>query len=538
LDRRDAAERMDRLTDSLAIGVLRELGEQFPRGAVPGSGLSASSIEPLKYFLRGEQFFRRTRWDSARVYYEKAVVRDTAFALAYRRLGAVVAWERVNWDSLASVYLLRAGTLNHGLPPRDSLLIRADSLTAAANATDDPLTSWTIVRELFRTLRGATERYPGDPEAWFALGEAGYHFGTGPVVSVPAETVLKAFDRALALDSAFAPAYLHPIELALDGEGRDLGLRYARAYLALNPQDVAHRGVRLVERLLTLGTGSPEARALLDSAPADVLVSARTRLRRWTDTAETAVMLSRLLHSGRQTDYALFADSSLMRRRLAEQLAYRGHVQEAYSVLGDQKLGLFVDLAHLDAVPTEKARATFARWLAEGSDYARLVLPWWSARGDSVALAEFLQQARLRLRSASEPSEQTTAEYDTAAAQAHLAVLRGDTTEALRRFTVLPDSACIRCYFDRLIRARLLSAASRHREASLILRERLVPFLTPIEIVFALERSRVAERLGDHREAAEASRLVAQAWHRADPRLQILAGEARARARRMGRDVP
>jgi eukaryotic-like serine/threonine-protein kinase len=531
LDRRDATSRMDRLTDSVALAVMRELGSELPGSAMPRSGLAAGSMEALKLFLRGEQFFRRTRWDSARVQYEKAVARDTGFALAFHRLGAVLGWERVSYDSLASVYLLRAGALNHGLSPRDSLLLRADSLTAAENLTDDALISWKVIRQLFETLTAAATRYPEDPEVWFALGEARYHLGAGPVVSVGYGSALEAFDRAIALDSGFAPAYLHPVELGFTLDGRELGLRYARAYLALQPTDAAHRGVRLVEQLVSAGSDAAAVRALLDTSGADVLVAARTRLRRWPDRGETAVMLSRLLLDGRPAGYQLFADSALMRRRLAEALAYRGHLHEAARVLGEQQFGIFVDLAYLDAVPAGAARAAFGRWLTEDAPSTRWAIAWWSAHGDSAEIGRFAARARARLAAATTPAERVLAEYDTAATGAHLTLLRGDTTGALRRFEALPDSACIRCYLDRLTRARLLVAWRRDREAVSVLSERLVPFLTPIEPVFMLERGRAAARLGDQRSAAAAFDHVARIWRNGDPELLALVRRVRADAR-------
>jgi len=268
-------------------------------------------------------------------------------------------------------------------------------------------------------------------------------------------------------------------------------------------------------------------RALLDTSGADALVSARTRLRRWADSGEAAVMLSRLLMGRRPAGYELFADSALMRRRLAEALAYRGHVREAAEVLGEQRFGIFVDLAYLNAVPTGAARAAFARWLAEDAPPTRWAVAWWSAHGDSAAIGRFRARARARLGAAMTPAERVLAEYDTAAAGAHLALLRGDTSVALHRFLALPDSACVRCYLDRLTRARLLSAGGRDREAVAVLSERLVPFLTPIEVIFTLEQGRAAARMGDRRSAAAAFDRVAQIWGNADPDLRALVARVR-----------
>jgi len=519
LDRHDAVLTTLVGRDREVGAIVRELGRELPPGTMPSSRAAAASMEATRLFLQGEQFFRRSRWDSAQISYEKVIARDTGFALAYHRLGEVLGWRRVNYDSLASVYLLRAGELNHGFSPRDSLLLRADSLTAVENATEDPLVSWTVVRQLFKTVSDAATRYPGDPEVWYAVGEARYHFGAGPGTSVSYRATLDAFDRAIALDSGFAPAYLHPIELGFALDGAELGLRYARAYLALQPTDGAHPGVMLLERLVSTGPGH-ESRALLDTASADVLVPTRTRLRRWLDSSETAVQLGRILAAGRHAEYELFADTALMRRRLAETLAYRGHLRQAAAVLGTDPTGLYVDLAYLGAVPAGPARAALRQWLSEERGTARWALAWWSLHRDSTSLATFADRARVRGRTARTPSDRLMAVYDTAAAAAHLALVRGDTADALRRFLALPDSICSRCYLDRLTRARLLAAGGRNREALQVLNERLVPFLTPIELIFMLEREKLMARLGDRNSAAQLRRVVDRAWRNGDPELR------------------
>jgi hypothetical protein len=50
----------------------------------------------------------------------------------------------------------------------------------------------------------------------------------------------------------------------------------------------------------------------------------------------------------------------------------------------------------------------------------------------------------------------------------------------------------------------------------------------PSDVLWYLERGRVAERLGDRDRAPEAYRFVAAAWRHADPELQPYVAEARA----------
>jgi len=56
----------------------------------------------------------------------------------------------------------------------------------------------------------------------------------------------------------------------------------------------------------------------------------------------------------------------------------------------------------------------------------------------------------------------------------------------------------------------------------------------PSDVLWYLERARVAERLGERARAMEAYQYVVVAWRRADPELQPYAAEARAALQRLG----
>jgi hypothetical protein len=55
----------------------------------------------------------------------------------------------------------------------------------------------------------------------------------------------------------------------------------------------------------------------------------------------------------------------------------------------------------------------------------------------------------------------------------------------------------------------------------------LVDLLLPSEVLWTLERARVAERLGDREKAARDYQYVANVWRHADPELQPYVTEAR-----------
>lgn len=92
----------------------------------------------------------------------------------------------------------------------------------------------------------------------------------------------------------------------------------------------------------------------------------------------------------------------------------------------------------------------------------------------------------------------------------------------------LADSLCPLCAFERLARVRLLTATGGYREATSRLDLPVALFPEALEVVWALERARVKERLGDRGEAIDDYAFVAQSWRHADPEFQPAVAEARA----------
>src|SRR3954469_24365441 len=147
---------MDRIADSLTLALLRVIGTGRPVNAVRHASMGSTSLPAIRAFLQGEQAFRRTEWDSALDAYARAISLDSNFALAQSHLGLTYAWQRYGMDSLAREHELRAGALNVGLGPRDSLLIVADSLRSVAYSYEGDPHYRAHVERLFATLRKAT----------------------------------------------------------------------------------------------------------------------------------------------------------------------------------------------------------------------------------------------------------------------------------------------------------------------------------------------------------------------------------------------
>jgi hypothetical protein len=531
-DLRGSKATIDRLADSLTVRLLRDLGRTRPIGAARLATFASASLPALKAFLQGEQEYRRSNWDSALVGYRRAVELDTAFALAYSRLGAILGWQRSAYDSLSEAYTMKAGALNHGLAPRESLLIAADSVMASLFASIPAgLEYWSRVGRLFRTVDEAAARYPDDPLVWHTVGEARAHLGF--FVGASKDTwVLEPFRRAIAADSAFAPAYIHPAELGLHTGGPDSALSHVNAYLALGPTDKYADGMRLVRALLAPGsTSSPDLARWLDSASANTLSGAYLTLWRVPDSAEGATRLARLLAEGRPGEMP-WSEPANGRVHLARQLLRRGHLEEARATVRDPQ-GLmrwqYVQAVLLGVIPPDSAALTFRRWLRDRDGLAPQALWWWAERGDTTSVRQFLtsqDSVFLGRREAFRP-------YYAQAAPAYLALARRDTARALELFMALPDSLCLVCAYERLARVRLLNAKGRDREAAARLEAPITQFPEALEVVWALERGRVNHRLGNRDKAIEAYSFVAQSWRRADAELQPVVAEARVALSRL-----
>ncbi len=178
VDLRDALAHMDRLIDSTAVALLRVLGRHRPVGAVRQAAFGGTSLPALKEFLRGEQFYRRSAWDSALTHYEAAIALDSTFALAFRRMQLSLTWNPPTARSFQSpqAYAFRAAAFNRGLPARDSLLIVMDSLLWGMGWEDTAY--FAHRRRAFAALDQVARLNPSDPEVWNVLGEVRFHWGT------------------------------------------------------------------------------------------------------------------------------------------------------------------------------------------------------------------------------------------------------------------------------------------------------------------------------------------------------------------------
>lgn len=533
----DDAGRLDRLSDSLTVRVLRELSRNRPMGASLRASLGSRSLPALKAFLEGEQYFRRSEWDSAVARYQRAIEIDSTFALALFRAGIVMGWQRTSSDSLSTLYLQRAGQYNHGLALRDSLLVLAESLSAAIEAGPGRPDYWAHYRRIHATVGELTRRFPRDPEAWYEAGEVYYHY---PVFATLAST-RAAFDHTIALDSAFAPAYIHLIALALELGDFEGSRRYIDRYLSLHPRDYYADGVRLTGRLIDpVQARSAAVQAVLDTASEQLLTAAMQSFTGWPDSLESAVRLARTLNTARPGVSGRERPNQYV-GRLITALLYHGRIREAWALArsqpGPPPPALLADGLWMGILPRDTASRLLAQSLANDplfhSSAAMQGAPWWGITGDTVSLRELIRRAE-SLRAAANPLDRAFGRYAADGALAFLALSRGDTASAISGLRALPDTVCTRCGLYKVTLARLLDAKRMDTEAAELLAQDSPGFVLATDGFWELYRARLATRRGDRAAAAGHWRFVRDVWVNADPELQVFVREAKAA---LGQDI-
>ena len=169
------------------------------------------------------------------------------------------------------------------------------------------------------------------------------------------------------------------------------------------------------------------------------------------------------------------------------------------------------------------------RRVAEGSGLVGVAstLPLWTGRRDSAMIREIERRSDFSARAARTEVDRNIATYTSDAARAYLALLRRDTMTAIRRLEALPDSLCPLCYFQRMTLGHLLASRQDDRKAAAVLDRWLIDLPLPSEVLWTMERARVAERLGDREKAIHAYQYVADVWRHADAELEPYVTEAK-----------
>ncbi|HEV8122950.1 MAG TPA: serine/threonine-protein kinase [Gemmatimonadales bacterium] len=189
------------LVDSLSLALLRSIwtaNEPIPSLRV--GAITSNSVDAIRAYMQGEQFYRQAKWDSAIAAFTRAVEADSTFALANFRLALSIGWTG-GWQAPNSIKATEAAYryLNR-LPERDRALISGYRLFTQGKV------------EAVDSFRHYVAQYPKDVDGWFMLGDAQYHMRD--LLPTDPRAARAPFDSVIKRDPSLVAAYFHPMELS------------------------------------------------------------------------------------------------------------------------------------------------------------------------------------------------------------------------------------------------------------------------------------------------------------------------------------
>ncbi|MBC8087357.1 MAG: protein kinase [Phycisphaerae bacterium] len=556
-EQREVGGRMDRLSDSLTVAVLREIGRIRRIDVARATSSPTNSLASLKLYLQGEQFYRSARWDSAQTYFEDALAIDTAFALAYHRLAAVRNWRSgQDFPDTTTITLMRMPSrYAQGLGPRERLLSRIDSLAAEAHA------AWNrveiskglrkeagIVHALYATIDSALLRYPDDAEFSFLKADTRARYDRDIVFDeLDDRKLLALFDRAIALDPSFAPAYLVPTSLAAFLDGADSARRYIRSYRTLNPTGTDSRRMQLVDNLLMMADSrAPNVSAVAESLSLDEFCHAATLMQHIPDSSDVVLHLARALMR-QSAQRPPRAGPNCAFTQLVEGLQFRGHLREARKLASLQThyldLSVGLGMVALRVLPPDSVRSDirFLRAMAPSRRLPKL-LAWLAAEGDTSDIERYVDALRKNMRAGVDQSTLAMLRSESVVAGAYRSLAKRDTAAAVRLYLASQDTLQDCWGEHRAAFVPLLLASGHWREAETRL-ERRWPGTSACsngldDVMWTLARARVFERAGRSDEAMQNYAFVVAAWKNADWELRPVVHEAEQSLIRLRRAPP
>lgn len=536
IDLRGESTRMDALADSLSLRVLRALGGAGELAGTQLYSVGTRSLPALKAFLQGQQYYRRGVVDSATRAYQQAVEFDSTFSLGWRGVASIFIRTGRENEPAAQEALDRAIRYKSGRSPRDSMLLRADSLRLAfvrrTPGTTDAIDSIPGLAVLIATLGAATTQYPSDPELWYEYGDVGFHFGAYGGMSQA--QALAAFQRGIALDSGALVPYYHAWELSMRRGDVATAAHYAQRIGALTPGIGGVVYQTMAEALKSPPPFTGRAAHLLDSVPAPYVANLAYQLASAPDSSGTGRAIARRLLSAPAARRAELDSNA--RLALVSAIAVRGGFAESEKVLdGPIQPALFAAMARTGAIPKDSALATARAIVRNTPERATPLIRFLADNRDTVSLALMATWAQSAdAKAAATPGGRRN--FLAQQVSASLMAARGDTVGAVKALLALPMRGCNGAPCAAGLLALYLSATGRDRDAATVL-DRWLPsastsMTAPMEWML---RGQIAERLGDRATAAAAYGRVATMWGEGDEAPRRVAEEARKSMARVAR---
>jgi eukaryotic-like serine/threonine-protein kinase len=527
---------VDSLTVALRDG-LAQAGFGVKASPIDLAATTTRSPAAFRAYVRGlDHLYRGNRGDAARDF-QSAVSADSTFALAWYQL-AVATW----WDNDFPAALEEVQTalrLGQRLAERDRDGLRALGLLVAGK--------YDAAIEAYKRL---TRKYPQEKELYYGLGEALYHSEGDPAAA------RAALDRAIALDSTFAVAYTHVIdldvnqgdlraaladaerlqrvdptnpfalELKMSAFGRlgdpEGALRVSREIIAHHPESEEAQVKHFM--LLLLSGESDSSRSILDRVVAQRLPI---------DPADLEFAKVFILYSeGR------FQEAERASRKLKGLLRPDASISTTVNILILRTRALLASGRVGEAVAAAKEqfeitqRKYFNRGLVVGSPVVQVLCD----AGHPEMTAPVIRAYERLIAERNLIADRRTLEYN----KAIIALAEKRTQDALRYMrTGLPEGPPDSKVASReYLLARIHLALGNRAQATEVLRRVVAqaPYSTDSDMLFPsiLLLAREEERAGRKSEALALYRRLVHQFRRADPGFK-LAEEARAGAARLER---
>jgi len=399
---------------------------------VDRNSLEERNPEALAEFFEGERAYREGHFDEAQSAYERAVAIDSGFAIAALRGAHAAFWTPLGWtdaNNLLNVSLRTPGALTNSVQ-----FAMAQGFRAFLDGDAE------LAQVHFLTARDIDDRIP---EVWTALGEL--YSQLLPFVDRRDSLARDAYEKAFELDPGFVPALYHLQIKTLQAGDLERARDLYRTYAASRPDSVVFTPVRLMLECIEMGPEGVEWDQEVSAAPTHVLFAGRalgvggrypecsraalesvvandTTEFRHAAGAALGTLLALAAHEGREEDVRRQVDSlSTIFPNTRELFVF-------YSLGG----GNFREEA--SALVNEYAKDLAALPFLES--FWPVVL-WGSHIEDAELLEATLDELGNRRLVEDRPYVQNIFEIMIPVAATHLAFARGDTVEAVRRFTEL-----------------------------------------------------------------------------------------------------
>jgi serine/threonine-protein kinase len=212
------------LVDRFAMALsLRTAGEGEPRLG----DLTTGSLAALQAYLGARAAYRAGAYDSAVARFGRALDLDSSFALAGLALALTASQSHLGAATSARDRgLAVARAWQARLPTRDREFLQFVAEPGFGEAA---------LRDRISRWERATALFPDRPDAWYQLGDNLFHWGLQVGIADAEQRAANAFDRAIALDSGFAPAFEHRIWLGAQARDTTVLRQLGPHYVATHP---------------------------------------------------------------------------------------------------------------------------------------------------------------------------------------------------------------------------------------------------------------------------------------------------------------